>query len=124
MTSQPDGRKPSILLIDDNEELLKQLRSELEDQLAPDGVDVRTWTPVEEDRSPEQLFWSFVDDDTFLVVTDYDLTGRGKTGLFGPSIVGWCQSKAIPVGDFSRGMARALPAEPNLFELRVPTGPG
>jgi hypothetical protein len=42
--------------------------------------------------------------------------------LFGVSIVSWCQARFIPVGDFSRANVTRLPREPNLFELRVPTG--
>jgi hypothetical protein len=62
-----------------------------------------------------------VDDDTVLVVTDFDLTKNGLTGLFGATIVSWCQARSIPVGDFSRANVGDLPTEPNLFELRVPT---
>ena len=45
------------------------------------------------------------------------------TGLFGYTVVGWCQLKSIPVGDFSRQNVDDLPKEPNLFELRVPSDP-
>jgi len=55
-----------------------------------------------------------------LVATDYDLTSTVR-GLFGVTIVAWCQQRFIPVGDFSRGNVAALPKEPNLFELRIPT---
>ena len=55
-----------------------------------------------------------------LVVTDYDLS-TSLTGLFGPSIVDWCQSQFIPVGEFSRRSENALPSEPALFDIRIPS---
>jgi hypothetical protein len=121
MTSEVTPKSPSILLIDDNEELLDTLHAELADVLTGESVDIRRWVPTAADGSPDDVFQSKVDDTTVLVVTDYDLTSGGKTGLFGLSIVGWCQTRAIPVGDFSRKIP-GLPSGPNLFELRVPTG--
>jgi hypothetical protein len=118
MTS-PTQNQPSILLIDDTEELLQRLRTELGEILADDAVEIRAWAPTAGDESPYEVFCSKIDPGTVLVVTDYDLTSRGKTGLFGLSIVAWCQARAIPVGDFSRKVP-GLPREPNLFELRVP----
>lgn len=109
---------PSILLIDDNENLAVGLRDALAPLLQDVPVDIRVWVPTESE--PEIAFGEKVDDGTVLVITDYDLTTSVK-GLFGLSIVGWCQSRSIPVGDFSRGNLTALPKEPNLFELRVPT---
>lgn len=108
----------SILLIDDNEQNLLQLADRLRDAL-PDAI-INTWRPVDEDGPPADAFAQRVDEHTILVVTDYDLTTTVK-GLFGLSIVAWCQARSIPVGDFSRGNVAALPKEPNLFELRVPT---
>ncbi|MFZ6776994.1 hypothetical protein ACO0LD_09165 [Undibacterium sp. Ji83W] len=110
----------SILLIDDNQTLLKELEDELRAELTNDEVEIKTWVPSKDD-DPSQKFQELVTDETILVVTDYDLTRQGQTGLFGSSIVGWCQQKYIPVGDFSRGNPGNLPKEPNLFELRVPT---
>jgi hypothetical protein len=37
--------------------------------------------------------------------------------------VAWCQTKRIPVGDFSRRTTHPLATEPDLFEFRVPTDP-
>jgi hypothetical protein len=112
---------PSILLVDDKEEVLAGLQGELAKLLPADGVEIRTWLPGSEDEDePDAAFDAKVDHDTVLVATDYDLTGNGMTGLFGLTIVGWCQSRSIPVGDFSRGHTNELPDEPNLFELRVP----
>lgn len=111
--------KPSILLIDDNEIVLRGLHDKLSELLPATEVEIRTWTPTTADNDLSAVFESKVDNDTVLVVTDYDLTTSVK-GLFGLSFVGWCQNKSIPVGDFSRGNIAALPKEPNLFEFRVP----
>jgi hypothetical protein len=110
--------KPSVLLIDDNQENLGDLVNHLK-LLIPD-VDIKPWRPQETEGPPDEAFNNLVDDSTVLVVTDYDLS-PGIKGLFGLTIVGWCQARSIPVGDFSRGNTAALPKEPNLFELRVPT---
>ncbi len=114
------GVRPSVLLIDDDDELLTRLKGSLEQSLAPDDVEVRTWMP-DDGQDPREEFDRRVDDDTVLVVTDYDLTKKGVTGLFGVIIVSWCQARSIPSGDFSRGNVASLPTEPNLFEFRVPT---
>ena len=113
-----NNEKPSILLIDDNGENLKKLVDRLA-ELLPDAK-LNDWCPTEEEGPPADAFVKRIDEATVLVVTDYDLT-TGVKGLFGHSIVGWCQSRSIPVGDFSRANIAALPKEPNLFELRVPT---
>jgi hypothetical protein len=110
---------PSILLIDDHQAWLDNLRLALVDALNDSSVEVRTWLPSVNDSDPLAKLESLVDRNTVLVATDYDLTS-GMRGLFGPTIVGWCQQRFIPVGDFSRGNVAALPKEPNLFELRIP----
>ena len=110
---------PSILLIDDNQTVLDGLASRLKRRL-PKNVALGTWLPRQKDHPLEDAFNCRVDDNTVLVIADYDLT-VSVTGLFGPSIVGWCQKRSIPVGEFSRANAFALPKEPNLFELRVPS---
>jgi hypothetical protein len=114
------GDTPNLLLIDDNAESLESLRQRLAALVPGEEVEIRTWVPTEDDGPPAEAFEARVDDRTALVITDYDLTTSVK-GLFGLSIVGWCQKKSIPVGDFSRGNVANLPKEPNLFELRVPT---
>lgn len=111
----------SLLLIDDTHKLLEELAADLTGQLGKDEVEIRTWEPTKEEVDALGAFEKLIDDNTVLVVTDYDLTSQGRTGLFGSSVVGWCQSRAIPVGDYSRGNHSSLPKEPNLFELRVPT---
>ena len=109
---------PSILLVDDNEENLASFGAALTAKLHSDAT-VRRWCPTPDDIPLEDTFAELVDASTALVVTDYDLT-TSVGGFFGPSIVGWCQSKAIPVADFSRAHTASLPQAPNLFELRVP----
>ena len=111
--------KPSVLLVDDTPDLLHALRVELEAVLDPEATNIREWVPDPDQGSPEVYFQTLVDDQTVMVVTDYDLTTKMK-GLFGVSIVSWCQARLIPVGDYSR-RHDALPAEPNLFEFRVPS---
>jgi len=111
----------SILLIDDSPVVLRELETALRQHLTSAEAEIRSWAPAEEDhKDPFETFSAKVDKDTILVVTDYDLTGQGRTGLFGASVVAWSQALAVPVGDYSRAMKNALPAEPNLFELRVP----
>jgi hypothetical protein len=115
-----NDRPFSLVVIDDDEALLAELVQRLRQNLASETVDIRTWAPVDGEQ-PLKIFEGLVDDETVLVVTDYDLTRKGVTGFFGVTIVSWCQARSIPVGDFSRGNATSLPREPNLFELRVPT---
>ncbi|MBB5772905.1 hypothetical protein HNP47_002925 [Brevundimonas vesicularis] len=110
----------SILLIDDNEQLLESLAAKLRERLGNEPVEIAQWMPATADDDPEASFKQKIDDNTVLVVTDYDLTSKGLRGLFGVSIVAWSQMAAVPVGDFSRGHRDSLPKEPNLFELKVP----
>ena len=113
-----NSSKPSILLVDDDKQNLDDLGHSLEKLLEDDAAVIR-WYPSVDEGSLADAFASRLDDATILVITDYDLT-TSVNGLFGHSIVGWCQNRSIPVGDFSRNFD-ALPSEPNLFELRVPT---
>lgn len=110
----------SILLIDDTLAHLNELEQALIPLLKEHKIEVRPWRPSEADVDPLKKFESLVDTGTLLVATDYDLTS-GVRGLFGLTIVAWCQQRAIPVGDFSRGNVSNLPQEPNLFEFRIPT---
>jgi hypothetical protein len=109
-------KQDSVLLIDDNEEYLGALGKAVQNAVG-DSVAVRTWLPSEDE--PLKKFDELVDDNTLFVATDYDLSTRLR-GLFGITVVGWCQKRLIPVGDFSRKNIEDLPKEPNLFELRVP----
>lgn len=110
------GKGPSILLIDDKQDSLDRLTRCVGNKL--EGVTVRSWYPSK-DEDPAEAFCGLVDAETVLVVTDYDLTTAVK-GFFGHSVVAWCRSRFIPVGDFSRGHIHELSEEPDLFELRVP----
>lgn len=112
--------KYNVLLIDDDADMLAKLSSELSPCTEQDAVQLRSWRPSD-GENPISVFNRMVDNHTLLVVTDYDLTSAGLTGLFGASVVSWCQARFIPVGNFSRGDRVSLPREPNLFELRVPT---
>lgn len=109
----------AILLIDDSPELLEVLHARLAADLG-DQATVLKWVPVEGEKT-DATFEDFIKrNDVRLVVTDYDLTRQGQLGFFGATVVDWCQMRAIPVGDFSRGKPTSLADEPNLFELRVP----
>jgi hypothetical protein len=110
----------SILLIDDDEAMLSALENALKEQVQNERVEIKTWLPRETDSSPYNAFTSLVDERTSLVITDYDLTRQGVTGLFGLTIVGWCKARSLPVGDFSRAVDINIPEEPDLFELRAP----
>jgi hypothetical protein len=113
----------SLLLIDDDDALLAELAGQLRERLG-DQAEVKTWSPTTQGSQPREVFDGLVDGETALVVTDYDLTKHGVTGLFGTSIVSWSQARLTPVGDFSRGNPGALPKEPDLFEVRIPTETG
>ena len=106
----------AILLIDDEREKLESMARRVRREL--ESATVLDWCPREEE-DPAEEFERLVKDGTVLVVTDYDLTTAVK-GFFGHTVVGWCRSRFIPVGDFSRGHRDALATEPDLFELRVP----
>lgn len=115
----------SLLLIDDNEDVLNDLEQGLR-LLLPEGeADICKWVPKgaadSDGRTAPEGFREQIKNGPILVVTDYDLTGQGFTGLFGASIVAWCQAQRIPVGDYSRGQGSLLPKEPDLFDIRVPT---
>jgi len=107
--------EPTVVLVDDDSSNLRRLADDVQEHLQE--ATVKTWCP-DENEDPEEAFTAKADDDTVLVVADYDLTPAVK-GLFGHSVVAWCQKRFIPVGDFSRHPG-ALATEPDLFDLRVP----
>jgi hypothetical protein len=111
----------NLLLIDDTETHLDELDEALRIVLGKDEAEVRRWVPSK-GEDPKARFDALVDENTELVVADYDLT-KGQTGLFGSTIVAWCQAKAVPVGDFSRANRNALPKDPNQYEMRIPENP-
>ena len=106
----------SIVLIDDDRESLERLEAGVREAVG--DATVRPWYPSP-DGDPADEFERIAGEDTVLVVADYDLT-RAVKGLFGHSVVAWCRSRFIPVGDFSRGHIGALATEPDLFDLRLP----
>ena len=112
-----------ILLVDDDAELIKVLRSNLQKQLSDDDVEVELWVPSKEDHQDPDLILEQKSSGTELVVTDYDLTKKGMRGFQGTNVRNWCQRNLIPVGDFSRGNQKSLPDEPDLFSMRVPVIP-
>lgn len=112
----------SILLIDDKPEAVEELAGSLRSVLSSDAVEIRDWIPTKEDLDARAAFEERLDPETTLVITDSDLTSQGQTGLFGASVVAWCQQRNIPVGDYSR-KPDALPKAPELFELRVSPDP-
>jgi hypothetical protein len=111
----------SLLLIDDDGDLLAKLQAALEEELSDEAVEIRIWKP-DHDDNPVDVFAKLVDPETVLVVTDYDLTRNGLTGLFGASIVSWCQSRLLPVGDFSRGNIVSLPCRVSHSHPEPPLG--
>ncbi len=112
----------SILLVDDNSRYLQKLKFTLMDSLQQENVSIRAWNPKPKGDYLDLVgeFESFIDENTILVATDYDLTRSGMRGFFGDTVVGWCRRRFIPVGDFSRANATALTEKPDLFELRIP----
>ncbi|TAK80407.1 MAG: hypothetical protein EPO20_29045 [Betaproteobacteria bacterium] len=110
-----------ILLIDDDHKMIVRLKDRLDARLgAASGVATTIWEPSDRDGDGLARFEGLVrDHDVKLVVTDFDLTRQGMSGLFGATIVDWCQQVLIPVADFSRALEKRLPEEPNLFEVRI-----
>lgn len=117
----------AILLIDDRPEMLNPLRDAVVPLLGEGEAEVVAWLPEKvesENGDARDKFNELIEQHSVeLVITDYDLT-RSERGLFGPSIVQWCQFKSIPAGDYTNDPKRNhLPPKPNLFELRVPSHP-
>ncbi|WP_066806380.1 hypothetical protein [Sphingomonas asaccharolytica] len=104
-----------IILIDDDSKQLGELDAAVKAALHDEGCEVIAWLPEAGDVLA--TFDGMVANGATLVVTDYDLT-KGASGFFGASVVAWCQERAIPVGDYSRGNRQNIPKEPNLFEFR------
>ena len=106
-----------IVLIDDDASVLDGLYDAVAARLP--GVSISAWKPDVKDNVADAFKRHVDDGETILVATDYDLTG-GLRGLFGATIVSWCQQLAIPVGDFSRRTPELRLRETDLFELRIP----
>jgi hypothetical protein len=115
----------TILLIDDTQEQLEGLAKALRLILGADEANIVTWLPTKDDPvepvdTLDKYLAKDAADPVAFVVTDYDLTGKGSLGLYGSTVVDQCQLVAVPVGNYSRGKKKRLPAEPSLFEIRVP----
>ena len=113
-----DESKRSILIVDDKKANLTGLAQGLKSRLP--NYEIVPWQPNEHEGPPNLKFENLINIHTEMVVTDYDLTTAVK-GFFGLAVVAWCQQRGIPVGEYTRLPSAALPQEPNLFELRVPT---
>lgn len=113
---------PLVLLIDDQEDLLRPIKESLTTLLAAKNVTIETWVPTGSNggEDPETILNSYLSKNLVLVITDFDLTKQGMLGFQGSAVQSWCQRHLIPVGDFSRGRSIDLPKEPDLFEIRVP----
>ena len=104
---------PTILVIDDMEERLEELTEAIKN-LADGRVAVIGWKPAEEENALDKLE-AFKQEGISLVITDFDLT-HGLRGLYGDSVVAWCQRELIPVGEYSRRFPAKLPGTPKLLE--------
>ena len=120
MTDQP-RRPPRLLLIDDDEGQLSELRREINALLEDRPIDIDIWQPLRDENTRDKLIEKLADRPT-LVVTDHDLTEGGPAGLMGGSVISWCRAHAIPVGDYSRKLQDEL-EEPELFDFRFPSEP-
>ena len=56
-----------------------------------------------------------------MVVTNYDLSSDGLNGFYGPTIVQWCKSQLVPVGEYSQTKKFGYLEQPNLFDISVPS---
>lgn len=105
-----------ILLIDDDETLLERISSDIGE--SHPNLEIRSWVPTKDDDAQARFQAEVSGDEVDLVVTDSDLTSKGQTGLFGATIVDWCQERGLPVADYTRKV-HGLPRRPDLFELRL-----
>jgi hypothetical protein len=108
----------SILLIDDDANLIQELADRVAEALPE--IKVNVWVPAK-DEDGEAKFNEWLKDDAQLVITDYDLSTSGLGGLYGYTIVEWCQQAIVPVGNFSRGLKQPRTEEPKLYEIRIST---
>lgn len=117
----PPPTSPRLLLIDDNQGQLTQLREKIEPLLDGTGIVIDMWRPETGDAIRTTLVEK-LEPRPALVVTDHDLTEGGAAGLFGGGVISWCRAHAIPVGDYSNKLADEL-EEPDLFEFRFSAEP-
>lgn len=104
-----------ILLIDDDDAVLSDLKRSVVDAVEGE-VTVVTWQPIY--KNVREAFDEVVGSDTDLVVTDYDLS-RNEGGVFGDTITGWCQERAIPAALYARRIPPDSPNPSDLFELKI-----
>lgn len=110
-----------ILVIDDDQDRLDQILAATRNALSTANVtiDVDGWSPAAQE-DPLAIFRERTSELPVLVASDMELTSGGLTGLFGSTIVAWCQQRAIPVcGYTQRKDLPLLTKEPDLFEFRV-----
>ena len=111
----------SILLIDDNSKKLGHINLVLDEILKPHGVRVNAWNPVQCDKNPAQIIKNYLKFNPVMVVTNYDLSSDGLNGFYGPTIVQWCKSQLVPVGEYSQTKKFGYLEQPNLFDISVPS---
>ena len=110
----------NILLIDDNSKKLGRINHALGEILKPQGVRVNAWNPVQCDKNPARIIKNYLKHNPVMVVTDYDLSSDGLNGFYGPTIVQWCKSQLVPVGEYSHDDKIDYFVQPNLFDISVP----
>lgn len=111
-----------ILLIDDQQAVLDELRDRIRAELPEHEARIEAWLPRgETEPDPLSALKEKVGNDTVLVVTDWDLT-ISKAGVYGDTLVAWCKRQAIPAALYSRGDIRDPTEKPDLFEVKIPRG--
>ncbi len=106
-----------IYIIDDEEEILNQLKDGVESNLQSKEIKVECWQPSSASVNPLTKISEILADNPLLIVTDFDLTKNGIKGLIGPSIVEFCQNSLIPVCEYSRQSIIKFPETPNLYKI-------
>ena len=110
----------NVLLIDDNSKYLGNINHALGKILEPQGIRINAWNPVQNDGNPAKVIKNYLKEDPVMVITDYDLSNEGLTGFYGPTIVHWCKSQLVPVGEYSPVSKFGYLEQPNLFDISVP----
>ena len=111
----------NVLLIDDNSKKLGRINHALGKILKPYGVHVNAWNPVQCDKNPAQIIKNYLKDNPVMVITDNELSSDGLDGFYGPTIVQWCKSQLIPVGEYSQVNEVEYFEQPNLFDIALPS---
>ena len=111
----------NILLIDGNSKSLGQINHALDEILKPQGISVYTWNPVLNSGNPTQTMKNYMKENPVLVITDSNHSSDSLIGYLGPTIVQWCKSQLVPVGEFSHYEKFGYMIKPNLFDIAVPS---